>query len=148
MSEDRYTERLGDYVDGTLDEAERRLFESHLAVCESCRTLAEDLLEIKKSAGSLPKLTPPDRLWNQIESALQVQRTQAPPSFFQTFSNRWAMAASVLLIIGLGFLLWRDATPTEPPTDDPTELASYVTSELEQAEKHYENAISGLEQIG
>jgi hypothetical protein len=147
MSEDRYTERLGDYVDGTLDEAERRLFASHLSVCESCRTLAEDLLEIKKSAGSLPRLTPPDHLWQRIENALSARQRRTSHSFSGTFSNRWAMAASILLIIGLGFLSWRYATQPEPSTDDPAELASYITSELEQAEKHYENAISGLEQI-
>jgi hypothetical protein len=144
MSEDRYTGRLGDYVDGTLDEAERRLLESHMAVCESCRTLTEDLLEIKKSAGSLPRLTPPDHLWNRIENALSARQRR---TFSGTFSSRWAMAASILLIIGLGFLLWRNTTPPVPSTDDPAELAGYVTSELEQAEKHYENAISGLEQI-
>ena len=46
MSEDRYTEWLGRYVDGNLNETERRQLESHLAACESCRTLAEDLLNI------------------------------------------------------------------------------------------------------
>ena len=44
MSEDRYTQLLGDYVDGTLSEGDRGLLESHLAVCESCRPLAADLL--------------------------------------------------------------------------------------------------------
>jgi hypothetical protein len=63
-------------------------------------------------------------------------------------SSPWAMAASVVLLIGaLSLLLWWSSGPKEPPADDPAALAGYVASELEQAEKHYVNAISGLEQI-
>jgi hypothetical protein len=63
-------------------------------------------------------------------------------------SSPWAMAASVVFLIGaLSLFLWWRSAPEEPPTDDPAALAGYVASELEQAEKHYGNAISGLEQI-
>jgi anti-sigma factor RsiW len=147
MSEDRYKGWLGDYVDGTLKEPDRRLLESHLAVCESCRTLADDLLKIKKAASSLPRLSPPESVWKQIESTLRARQPQAPRSYFWTMSS-WAMAASVVLLIGaLSLMLWWRSGPEEPPADDPAALAGYVASELEQAEKHYGNAISGLEQI-
>lgn len=148
MNEDRYKELLGDYVDGTLKEPDRRLFESHLAGCESCRTLARDLLAIKKAASSLPKLSPPENLWKKIEDTLKAQQRQASRAHFSTASSRWAMAASVFFLIGtLGLLLWWDRGPSKPAADDPAALAGYVASELEQAEGHYVNAISGLEQI-
>ena len=146
MSEDRYKDWLGDYVDGTLKEPDRRLMESHLAACESCRTLADDLLEIKTAARSLPRLSPSENVWKQIESTL---RARQPRRFnYWMLSSPWAMAASVFLLIGaLSLFLWRSSDPEKPPTDDPAALAGYVASELEQAEKHYGNAITGLEQI-
>jgi hypothetical protein len=148
MSEDRYKDWLGDYVDGTLKEPDRRLLESHLAVCESCRTLADDLLEIKKAASSLPRLSPPENAWKQIESNLRARQPQSRRFSFWTMSSPWAMAASIVLLIGaLSLYLWLSSAPEELPADDPAALAGYVASELEQAEKHYGNAISGLEQI-
>jgi hypothetical protein len=147
MSEDRYEAWLDDYVDGTLKEPDRRLLESHLAVCESCRTLADDLGKIKKAAGSLPRLSPPAKVWQQIESTLRAQQPPASRFYFSLMSSPWAIAASAALLIGaLGLFLWWNRTE-EPPADDPAALAGYVTEELQQAEKHYDNAISGLEQI-
>jgi anti-sigma factor RsiW len=41
---------LSAYADGTLDEAEREIAESHLADCRGCRAEAQDLLDFKEAA--------------------------------------------------------------------------------------------------
>ena len=101
MSTDRYTNRLGDYVDGTLSDRERQLLETHLAACEACRTEVEELTRIRKAARALPRLNPPEHLWTQIEASLRArQSTLQPRSTWWSWSGGLAMAATVLLLIG------------------------------------------------
>ncbi len=146
MSEDRYTEWLGDYVDGTLEESDVQLLQAHFANCDSCRTAAEDLSRIKEQAADLPRLIPPDDVWRRISASLHDQNRPSVKSW--VWSNRWAVAASVLLVISsfTAGVLWNRST-TEPPSGDTGELANWVASELILAEQHYENAIGGLEKI-
>jgi hypothetical protein len=149
MSTDRYTDRLGDYVDGTLSDRDRQLLETHLAACESCRTEVEELTQIRQAARALPRLNPPEHLWKQIEVSLRAREpSRRPTSTWWSWSSGLAMAASVLLFIGsVGLLLWWAPFSTEPGPEDPVQIANYVVAELELAEQHYENAITGLEQI-
>ena len=148
MSEDRYKDWLGDYVDGTLGDSERRLLETHLAACETCRTLAEDLRRVKDAAKALPRLTPPESAWRRIDVSLRAQESKSLPSRLHMFSSPLAMAASALILIGtVGLFMWWSSFTSRTEEADPGELANYVVNELEQAEKHYVNAITGLEQI-
>ena len=43
MSDDRWMDRLSEYLDGELTPEERRELEAHLAECASCRTTLEEL---------------------------------------------------------------------------------------------------------
>ena len=148
MSEHPYTDWLGDYVDGTLDESRRRLLEAHFAHCDSCRSAATELGRIRKEAGSLPRLVPPETIWGRIEASLRANQPEKRPVSPWAFSMRWAMAAAAAAVIGsIGLFLWWRSSFTGPTAEDTTELARQVASELEAAEKHYQNAIAGLEQI-
>ena len=148
MSEDRYKDWIGDYVDGTLGDSERRLLETHLSACEPCRTMAEDLRRVKDAAKALPRLSPPESAWRRIEVSLRAQESGSFPSRLRPFSSPLAMAASALILIGtVGLFMWWSSFTSRTEDADPAELANYVVNELEQAEKHYVNAITGLEQI-
>lgn len=148
MSEDRYTDKLGDYVDGTLGDSENRLLEIHLAACEPCRKMADDLHRVKEAAGALPRLTPPQNAWRRIEVSLRAQEAVSAPPRFRLFSSPMAMAASLLILIGtIGLFLWGYQFSQTTEETNPAQLADYVVNELELAEKHYVNAIAGLEQI-
>jgi hypothetical protein len=58
------------------------------------------------------------------------------------------MAASALILIGtVGLLMWWSSFTSRTEKADQAELANYVVNELELAETHYVNAITGLEQI-
>jgi hypothetical protein len=150
MTEDRYTEWLGDYVDGTLEASDIQLLEAHFSNCEACRTAAEDLRHIKEQAADLPRLIPPEDVWKRISTSLRHQNPQmARPSVKSwLWSNRWAVAASVLMVVSSfsAGVLWNRST-AEPPSGDTGELVNWVASELVLAEQHYENAIGGLEKI-
>jgi len=150
MSEDRYTEWLGDYVDGGLEPSDVQLLEAHFTNCDACRAAAADLRHIKEQAADLPRLIPPEDVWKRISTSIRDQNRQTAPPTAKSWlwSNRWAVAAGVLLVVGSfsAGVLWNRAA-TEPSSDDAGELASWVASELVLAEQHYENAIGGLEKI-
>ncbi len=80
MSMDRYTDRLGDYIDGTLSDRDRQLLETHLAACEACRTEVEELARIREAARALPRLNPPEYLWKKIEASLRAREPSLRPT--------------------------------------------------------------------
>ena len=149
---DHFAESLSDYVDTTLGEQESRTLEAHMAACDACRALCKDLRDIKEQASSLSRLRPPDDAWRRIAVSLRVQQATRPPggtwnfSKFRSWSSWGTLAAAAVLVIAsvLVLGLWNPFS-TAPP--DQEQLANWVVSELVAAEKHYENAISGLEKI-
>ena len=52
----------------------------HLQSCELCRALLADLMTIAEAARQLfPIVEPPDRLWEQIESAIRNEEGGSGP---------------------------------------------------------------------
>jgi hypothetical protein len=52
----------------------------HLQSCELCRALLADLMTIAEAARQLfPIVEPPDRLWDQIESAIRNEEGGSGP---------------------------------------------------------------------
>jgi predicted anti-sigma-YlaC factor YlaD len=52
----------------------------HLKSCEVCRALLADLLTIAEAARQLfPVAEPPERLWEQIESAIRNEKSGSNP---------------------------------------------------------------------
>jgi hypothetical protein len=157
---------INDYVDGTSDPFERNAVETHLAACEVCRLLVEDLREIKRATGTLELREPPARAWGRIERAIKLEQgndaeKKAPSAVFGDANWRkraaapyWLAAAAVLLlatVVGLRYLPGRgqaggDANGVETSASA-SRAAEAIESELRLAESHYENAIKGLEQI-
>lgn len=53
------TERLADYVDGSLSEGERRGVEAHLDTCEQCRGEVQQAREVRRLLRELPEIDVP-----------------------------------------------------------------------------------------
>ena len=68
-----FDDRLADYLEGTLDAADTRAVEHHLASCVRCAALVRDVEDIRASAARLPELTPSADLWSGI-----ARRIEAP----------------------------------------------------------------------
>lgn len=146
MREDRFRAMLGDFLEDSLDASQRREMEAHLKSCEPCRTLLADLREIQRAAASLPRLASPPGVWDRIRDSLP-----SPPSAERSsprispWSHRWALAASLIILLGgLALAYALGLFPRQAPPED---SAEYVSTELQLAENHYQNAIRGLEQI-
>ncbi len=141
-------DRLNEYLDQELDPRDRRRIDAHLSRCDECRRALEEIAAIVRAAVDLPPVAPPERIWESISASLIERRS------LSTRSTRYvpalALAASLLLAVSLWLILRMGAS--QPPTDLPDRnaqvaLADLVTEELKAAESHYDNAISGLEQI-
>lgn len=143
-------ERLGDYLEGALDDSTAAAIELHLSGCEACRALVADFERITRSAAALPELTPSHDLWPVI-----AQRIQAPVADLgahaaarpaKTTATSWrrvrtgAMAAGLVGITAVTTYFFSHRTPTpaiaERPASDtpavapaPTFAAAPVASE-------------------
>ncbi|HRD01258.1 MAG TPA: zf-HC2 domain-containing protein [Candidatus Saccharicenans sp.] len=61
-------ETLSAYLEGTLRQTEANKIEAHLAECQNCRLLAEELKTINKSLSSLPDIEPSPALLAKLYS--------------------------------------------------------------------------------
>lgn len=144
MTPDSFSDRLSDYIDDTLSAAEREELDTHLAECKDCRTLVSELRSVRREARALPPVEPPEQVWRAIAERVGTAKVSAGRrSSFHT-----ALAAAAALVLGVS--LWIAIAPRDPGVvdrQDPEALADMVTDELRAAEAHYDNAITGLEQI-
>jgi hypothetical protein len=72
-------EVLNDFADGTLGPAAQSDVARHLESCGDCRTVVDDLREIKRTIGSLVARQPPVRVWSRIERAIRLEHAQIEP---------------------------------------------------------------------
>ncbi|HEX9705627.1 MAG TPA: zf-HC2 domain-containing protein [Gemmatimonadales bacterium] len=71
---DQWTNRLSEYVDGTLERTVRDELERHLAECGDCRDVLRDLGRVVERARTLPAQPPARDLWAGV-----AQRIGATP---------------------------------------------------------------------
>jgi anti-sigma factor RsiW len=150
MTCERYSEWLGEAVDGTLDTARRAELDAHCRGCADCRELLSDLMEIRAAAATLNRHTPSPAVWNAISAKIappralaesSVSRERQAPSWMQ-------LAAAAALVVMLGAAAWfgLSSRPASGGSESVAELAR-AASELQLAEQHYLNAIASLEQL-
>ena len=142
---------IGDYADGSLDEAARAIVEAHLAGCASCRALAADFAALRSLARTLEPQVPPPHAWTRLAAALEER-----PRSRSWLSGPWTVwqplaAAAMALLITAG--LWSVAerlTPSAPPAATATGGTAErlrLGGDIEVAEAEYSAAIAGLERI-
>jgi hypothetical protein len=168
MNCQQYEAELSDYVDGTLqasddadDAALVDALEAHLAGCQRCRAIVEDLHTLRDVAGRLEPRVPPAHVWTRIAAETGIREGRSLRSMIPSpASIRWqplAAAAMLLLVLAGGWIAWRQMTTGAPATSvaerpgqgvapDPA-LVQDVETELRLAEEHYVRAIAGLEAI-
>lgn len=112
MMDDRWTDRLSEYLDGDLAGPECAGMEAHLATCADCRCILDELRGVVRSAAALPD-EPPDRdLWAGVESRLEARGAGAKVISMAerrrhfSFTLPQLAAAGVLLMAASSGLVW------------------------------------------
>ena len=113
-------ELISDYIDGTLELGELAKMEHHLADCESCRVVRDDLLQVVHFSKQLPLHTPSSALWARIETDLAAERPRDSWSrvkaLWARVENRYlslsvpqlvASAAAIAIVVSIGVILTR-----------------------------------------
>lgn len=108
------TKDISAYCHGELSNEESRRFAGHIISCVKCRTKFEEIKLGIKLAEQLPQLVAPDSLWQELDAALGRQTETPARVVLLKSSSSWrmAVAAAVLVALGIGFVWLYSRTPT------------------------------------
>jgi len=70
--DDRWTDRLSEYLDGGLEPGERAELETHLAGCARCASVLDDLGAVVQRSRTLEPMAPPTDLWPGIRAEIEA----------------------------------------------------------------------------
>lgn len=122
---DQWTDRLSEYLDGELADAERMALEAHLATCADCTAVLADLRRVVARAQALDDRPPARDLWSGIADRIGVSTDDLARRRARrrvSFTVPQLIAASVALIAmsaGVARLVLRPTTNREPAAMNP-----------------------------
>ena len=164
-TEDLFTDRLSDYLDGEeLSATERAAIEAHLATCGACRTTLAELEAVADRAASLTDAAPAADLWAGVAARLtppsSVLPFARPPHRRFSFTLPQLVAAGFALMVMSGGLVWvarlgdpRASLPPAIAQVPPTaglqgiEHEEQTVPRVAFADANYDQAVADLEKV-
>jgi hypothetical protein len=147
-------ERLDDYVDGALPEAEFQEVELHVAGCPACRAEEEALRKLLAQASGMPREMQPARdLWSGIRERIATPGKVSPRLRSERPGTRWwtfgSLAAAAAVVIALVSTLTDDGGPKPSQQTGGTGVAQPAGAgapgaPMQQAETEYMRATGQL----
>ena len=120
-------ELLPDYLEETLDEANRKRLRQHVASCSRCASLVAELEAIPVDAAALPELKPSRDLWQGIAARIETPVISLGSDELVVSRRRpaWLLgviaAGLVLATAGITNVVTRRSMATEIAAADPRE---------------------------
>lgn len=154
MMNDRWMERLSDYLDGELPAGERAALEEHLKTCPDCPAILTDLRRVVARAAVRDVHMPPRDLWPGIAGRIGAASTGA-----RRTARRWSFslpqlaAAAIALMTMSGGAVWlaRSSGSAPPAIPIATETAPVTTPAAihasRSAAQSYAAAVADLERV-
>lgn len=167
MRSDRFTDLLSGYLDGELNDVEKRRLELHLEECSGCRSVLADLRAIIAAAPGYQGREPGQDLWPAISRYLKseakvvpLRRSSTghledaaallhPPAPHRRFGWPLLLAASLLIALVSGGTVWLATRGTGPAVVSPSARQPVGTSARNAAfaESQYDAAVADLEKL-
>ncbi len=133
---DQWTDRLSEYIDGSLAADERVTLEAHLATCAACRTTLDELRQVVARAAALVDRPPATDLWPGIAARIGSHRVAVLAERRGLAARRFSFTVSQLLAAGVALallsgaaavMMLRSARPDQPSQFAQDSTASDVT---------------------
>jgi predicted anti-sigma-YlaC factor YlaD len=164
MTQDPWTDRLSEYLDGELPEWERHALESHLESCAECSLIVSDLRRVVRRARTLKNPPPATDLWPGIAARIGVGIPQAQDvvdlDAQRRARRRWAFslpqlaAAGIALMTVSGGAVWfmsgaaRQSVVSAPVLSSPPDGTPAVSVAMKpNASQSYAAAVADLERV-
>lgn len=153
---------ISDYIDGSLEFGEQVQIERHLADCEPCRAVRDDLLQIVHFSHQLPLHSPSGALWSRIQGEVAQQKghwfrslpwvTWLKTRHFElSLPQMAATAAAIIIAVSAAVLFLRQDGPpgmnvTTGAAPGGLEVNPLSTSDFQQIEKQINQLSESVEQ--
>jgi predicted anti-sigma-YlaC factor YlaD len=164
MTQDPWTNRLSEYLDGELPEWERHALESHLESCAECSLIVSDLRRVVRRARTLKNPPPVTDLWPGIAARIGAGIPKAQDvvdlDAQRRVRRRWAFslpqlaAAGIALMTVSGGAVWfmsgtaRQSVVSAPVPSSPPEGTPAVSVAMKpNASQSYAAAVADLERV-
>jgi hypothetical protein len=151
MTCEEIRDRLDEYVDGDLAEAEFQEIELHLDGCARCRDEERRLRALIAQAAALPEeIQPAADLWPDLAARLRGPEGMrlVPRTGLARWMGPMSVAAAAAVVVALSAALWtRGSMPTGVPGATPgmvRPVALGASSELLDSEREYARATADL----
>ena len=124
-----FQKNLEDYLENSLDFAGRFGMERHARQCARCGREMAEAQHLSRLVRGLDKVKAPPNFESTVLNEIGARKLHSRFPMFRSFLvygfdmlswRHYALAASVVLILGLGFLYWQDLETSNP--SDPSAL--------------------------
>jgi len=116
---DKWTDRLSEYVDGELPAEERTALEAHLTTCADCRAILEELRKVVARGRALDDRGPKADLWPGVAKRIGAGKVVDIRSRRFSFNVPQLIAASIALVVVSGGGMWLALHGSAPETRTP-----------------------------
>ena len=154
---EHWTERLSEYIDGTLPVEERRQVDAHLRECDACALVVRELRTVAERASTLADRPPTQDLWPRIAAqidapgaaaVIDLSAVRAQRRFAFTLPQLVAASIALILLSAGGTYLIRQAGPAQAPAavqPGGSELMQVALGSA--AVQRYDHAVGDLSQV-
>ncbi len=107
--------KLSEYIDGTVNAAEKAEIETHLKACEKCGDALTELKKTIEHVKSIDEIEPPAWMTQKTMAKVRVEADQRKSIYQRLYSvfvvNLPVKAVAVVFLAAIAFYMYRDILP-------------------------------------